>query len=146
MVNHTRSCFFTIKLSIPWTSHLTDTHPLERTRSLCRFFFSFRFWFLDNFEVCSVDSVNCDPVSRRACSSQPLALDWCNVSCSALRSCETETDENDDNFCYFTCLIAVFQLNDHRFVLASDADALLGSSRNLLPNIAWRGGQRVCVG
>ena len=91
MVNRTRSCFFvTIKLSIPWTSHLTDTHPLERTRSLCRFFFSFLFWFLDNFEVCSVDSADGDPVSRRACSSHFSALDWCDVSCSTLRSCETD--------------------------------------------------------
>lgn len=49
---------------------------LERTRSLCRFFFSFRFWFLDNFEGGCVDAVSCNPVLRAAWSSHSLALDW----------------------------------------------------------------------
>lgn len=57
------------------------TYPLERIRSLWRFFFSFLFWFLDSLDACSDDFERSDPVPLAVCSlhfssfGSPLFLD-----------------------------------------------------------------------
>ena len=57
------------------------TYPLERIRSLWRFFFSFLFWFLESLDACSDDFERSDPVPLAVCSlhfssfGSPLFLD-----------------------------------------------------------------------